>query len=74
MESKILALILARSSKSNPENPEMFRVVLPDGPCNMDELSATFSTQGYELIEVGTTDQLDKIEKDYRTVTKVQKA
>jgi len=68
VESKFLALV--RDKKSL----HLFRLALPDGPCNTVELAEGLEKEGLTLIDVGTPQQLNKIESDFRIVDSVQKS
>jgi hypothetical protein len=66
-EAKLLALVYR---EKNPET--LFRLVLPEEPCDIVELGESLKKIGHVLIDVGTQNQLDIVERNYRTVKFVQ--
>ena len=67
-ESKFVALV------RNPKNSCFFRVVLSDEPCDTIKLSQDLEREGFTLIDVGMSQQLDKVQMNLTLVESIQKS
>ena len=51
-----------------------FRLALSEGPCDVTELSELLEKEGLSLVDVGTPEHLDKVERAFRMVKDVQES
>ena len=74
-ESRLLALVYRPSASNSPLAGMMFfRLALSEGPCDVTELSELLEKEGLSLVDVGTPEHLDKVERAFRMVKDVQES
>lgn len=67
MNPRLLAPVISKE-KNQDARANLFRVALPDGPCNENEWTEALLAQGMRMIAIGTMGDLDKIERSFRDV------